>query len=114
MKKLLIIISILIFASCVPIVSIPSIDAPIPESSTITYTGYFLYSLQTNEDGSYRIQYWLDEQTIQLNVSVPASNVTIERGKTTNVVFVQYNNNLQTGKYIIYLKNDYQIGQFVN
>lgn len=113
MKNLFILL-IILFAACTPEISVPTIEAPVPESNAINYVGYHLYSLQTNEDGSYRIAYYLSDNTIEVFVSVPASNVIIERGKSNNVSFKQFNNGLFTGRFVIYLTNDFIIGKFFN
>lgn len=107
-------ILLLFFTSCTPVIDIPTIETPSIESSEIKYVGYALYSLQTNEDGSYRLAYWINEETIQVFTLIPLANLTIERGRSQNIAFVELNNNQPTGIYIIYLQNDYTISQFFN
>ncbi len=103
---------ILFFTSCVPEVQLPTMDAPVPESSSINYIGYQLYALQLNENGTYRITLYLDNNTIEVIISVPASNITIVRDKPSNLVFKQYDNYQPTGKYVIYLQTNYVITNF--
>lgn len=108
------ILLLLFISSCSPIIETPIIEAPPIESSETKYVGYPLYSLQTNENGTYRLAYWLNEETIQVFTQIPPNNLTIEKGKLQNVAFVQLNNNQITGMYIIYLQNDFTISQFFN
>lgn len=107
-------ILLLFISSCTPVIDTPIIEAPPIESSETKYVGYPLYSLQTNENGTYRLAYWLNEETIQVFAQIPMNNLTIERGKSQNVAFVQLINNQPSGMYIIYLQNDYTISQFFN
>lgn len=110
MKYLLFIV--LFFASCVPEVELPTMDAPVPESTSISYVGYELYALQLNEDGTYRITLYLPDNIIEVITSVPASDITIVRDKPLNLVFKQYDNYQQTGKYVVYLQPNYIITNF--
>lgn len=112
MKYLL--IFLLFISSCTPVIETPIIEAPPIESNETKYVGYPLYSLQTNENGTYRLAYWLNEETVQVFTQISTSNLIIERGKSQNVAFVQLINNQPTGIYIIYLQNDYTISQFFN
>lgn len=112
MKYLLFLL--LFISSCTPVIETPIIEAPPIESNENKYVGYPLYSLQTNENGTYRLAYWLNEETIQVFAQISPSNLTIERGKSQNVAFVQLINNQPTGIFIIYLQNDYTISQFFN
>lgn len=107
-------IFLLFISSCTPVIETPIIEAPPIESNETKYVGYTLYSLQTNENGTYRLAYWLNEETIQVFAQISPSNLIIERGKSQNVAFVQVNNNQPTGMYIIYMQNDYTISQFFN
>lgn len=113
MKKLLLIITLFI-VSCTPEVSIPTDRSSIPESNAITYTGYYIYSLQINEDGTYRLAYWVTDREIKVHVRIPISNILIERGKRSDIAFVQFNNSQESGKFVIYLTNDFSIGKFYN
>lgn len=115
MKKLFIFFVIICFASCAPEVSIPNLPDETPGASdAITYAGYPLYALQINEDGTYRISYYLSDNTIEVYYSVSPSNIIIERGKSSNVAFKQLNNGLATGRFVVYLTNDYLIKNFYN
>jgi len=115
MKKLFIIILLItVFASCIPELDIPTLSEPPIGSESITYEGYPLYTLLLNESGNYLIWYQVTTTGFQVDNNVSPANVIIERGKTQNIVFKQMRNGQHTGKYIIYLTNDYVINNFYN
>lgn len=112
MKKLFIIL--LAFCSCTAELQIPDLlDAPAPvQSSAITYQGYYLQSLQVNEDGTYRITLHLPDGRIEVIIAVPKEMISIQNDKPINAVYKELNNGSLTGRYVIYLQTGYLITKF--
>lgn len=112
MKFLLIIL--LAFASCTADLAIPNLleEYPPVQSSTITYQGYYLKALQINEDGTYRITLYLPDGRIEVIISVPKENISIQNDRNISAVYKELNNGSLTGRYVIYLQTGFVITNY--
>lgn len=112
MKFLLFILMAL--TSCTAELSIPNLidEYPAVQSSAITYQGYFLKALQINEDGTYRITLYLPDGNIEVIVSVPKENISIQNDKNISAVYKELNNGSLTGRYVIYLQTGFVITNY--
>lgn len=112
MKKILILL--FTFYSCTADFQIPDqLDASAPvQSSAITYQGFYLKSLQVNEDGTHRITLHLPDGRIEVIIAVPKEMISIQNDKPINAVYKELNNGSLTGRYVIYLQTGYLITKF--
>ncbi len=112
MKKIFIIL--FAFYSCTAEIETPNLlDANAPvQSSALTYQGYYLQSLQMNEDGTYRITLLLPDGRIEVIVSIPKEMISIQNDKPINAVYKELNNGSLTGRYVIYLQTGFLITNY--
>jgi len=112
MKFLLIIL--LALSSCTADLAIPNLleEYPPVQSSAITYQGFYLQSLQINEDGTYRITLLLHDGRIEVIVSIPKEMISIQNDKPINAVYKELNNGSLTGRYVIYLQTGFLITNY--
>ena len=112
MKKIFILFFTI--SSCTAELAIPNLlDENLPvQSSSITYQGYYLQSLQINEDGTYRITLFQPDGTIQVIISVPKEMISIQNDKPINAVYKELNNGSLTGRYVIYLQTGFLITNY--
>lgn len=75
------------------------------------YEGYYLKSLQINDDSTYRISLF-NKDKVEVIISVQSSEIEFKNNDTINAVYRQIINGLYTGKYIISLKSDFKITNY--
>lgn len=111
MKKILTTILILLFTlGCTKEVDsqkIKELDALKAQS----YEGYYLKSLQINEDSTYRISAF-NEDRIDVISSVQASKIEFRNNDTINAVYREIIDGVYTGRYIIRIKSDFKITKY--
>lgn len=100
------VIIILFFTACIHRAK------PIKTDVLVANTEYYLYALQVNEDSTYRITLYLNEEDIQVIISVPSSDIEFRKNDTINSVYKEIVNGSYTGKYIIRLKSDFKITNY--
>jgi len=76
-----------------------------------SYEGYYLKSLQINEDNTYRISLF-DNDLIVVIISVKPSDIEFRNNDTINAVYREIINGTYTGRYIIRLKSDFKITKY--
>lgn len=77
------------------------------------YYGFYLKSLQLNEDGTYRISFF-NKEKIEVFISVQQKKVIIENNKNESIVYMGFDNGNPNGNFIIYLKPNFKITKYYN
>jgi hypothetical protein len=104
MKKLINIILLFFTLGC-------NKEADSQKLKSQSYEGYYLKSLQINEDNTYRISLF-ENNLIVVIISVKPSDIEFRNNDTINAVYREIINGTYTGRYIIRLKSDFKITKY--